>query len=146
MAIAHCVLEIETEAAICVCNITHQLQALLSTTGIQNGQMLVFSRHTTMALAVNEDEVRLFADIETWLKKLAPPTDSYLHNDLHLRENIPPDEPRNAHAHLMAMLLSYSEVVPVIDGYLGLGTYQSVLLLELDGPRKRTVGCQIMGE
>ena len=59
---------------------------------------------------------------------------------------MPEDEPMNAHSHLMAMMLSTSEVVPIVDGKLALGTYQSVLFFELDGPRKRTVFCQIGGE
>jgi secondary thiamine-phosphate synthase enzyme len=46
----------------------------------------------------------------------------------------------------MAMMLSTSEVIPVVDGQLALGTWQSVLLFDLDGPRKRTVLIQISGE
>ncbi len=68
-----------------------------------------------------------------------------LHNDLHLRD-VPPDEPINAHSHLMAMMLSTSEVIPIVDGKLALGTWQSLLFFELDGPRKRTVFVQISGE
>jgi thiamine phosphate synthase YjbQ (UPF0047 family) len=41
---------------------------------------------------------------------------------------------------------SRSESVPVVDGQLMIGTWQSILLVELDGPRQRTVGVQIMGE
>lgn len=146
MAIAHCILEIDTEPGICIYNITAKIQALLETTSIQIGHVLIVSRHTTTALAINEDEARLLEDIKTWLKKLAPPAEPYLHNDLHLRPDIPADEPMNAHAHLMAMLLNHSEMLPVIDGKLALGTYQSILLFELDGPRKRTVLCQVSGE
>lgn len=46
----------------------------------------------------------------------------------------------------MAMMMSTSEVIPVVEGKLGLGTWQSVLFLELDGPRTRSVSIQIMGE
>jgi thiamine phosphate synthase YjbQ (UPF0047 family) len=46
----------------------------------------------------------------------------------------------------MAMMLTTSEIVPIVDGKLGLGTYQSVLFFELDGARKRTVFLQITGE
>ena len=59
---------------------------------------------------------------------------------------MPPDEPINAHSHLMAITLNTSEVIPVIEGALGLGTYQSVLMLDLDGPRQRTVWVQVSGE
>jgi secondary thiamine-phosphate synthase enzyme len=106
----------------------------------------VFSRHTTTALAVNEDEERLLEDIKVFLEKMAPLNDRYLHNDLHLRPNIPPDEPKNAHSHLMAMMLNNSEIIPIVDGKLGLGTYQSILFFELDGARQRTVFCQVAGE
>ncbi len=46
----------------------------------------------------------------------------------------------------MAMMLTTSEIIPVVDGKLALGTWQSVLFFELDGPRKRTVFVQISGE
>jgi len=59
---------------------------------------------------------------------------------------VPEDEPMNAHSHLMAMMLTTSEVIPVIEGKLALGTWQSVLFFELDGPRKRNVLLQISGE
>lgn len=146
MAIVNQIIELETAAGIEVYDITPQIQAIVSKSNIQNGQALIFSRHTTTALAINEFEPRLMQDIKTYLRKLAPETDAYLHNDLHLRPNIPPDEPRNAHSHLMAITLSTSELVPIADGKLALGTYQSVLLFELDGPRRRSVFCQISGE
>jgi secondary thiamine-phosphate synthase enzyme len=97
------------------------------------------------ALAINEYEERLLTDICAYLRKLAPPGDRYRHNDLHLRD-VPPDEPENAHSHLMAMTLSTSEVVPIVAGKLALGTYQSVLFLELDGPRQRSLFVQVTGE
>jgi secondary thiamine-phosphate synthase enzyme len=132
MQIVHEILHIETDQSIGIYNVTPLLEELLVKTSIQNGQILVFSRHTTTALAINEYEVRLLEDLKVYLRKLAPPGDRYLHNDLHLRE-VPPDEPINAHSHLMAMTLSTSEVIPVVEGKLGLGTWQSVLLVELDG-------------
>ncbi|HEY9668706.1 MAG TPA: secondary thiamine-phosphate synthase enzyme YjbQ, partial [Coleofasciculaceae cyanobacterium] len=139
------ILEVETKTGIGIYNITPQIQKILEATRIKNGQVLVFSRHTTTALAINENEERLLEDIKVHLRKLAPESGTYLHNDLHLRD-VPPDEPINAHSHLMAMMLSTSEVIPVIEGQLGLGTWQSVLFFELDGPRKRTVLVQLSGE
>lgn len=154
MPIAHTILEVETESGIQLYNLTPKIQAFIASTAIAQGQALVFSRHTTTALAINEDEPRLAKDIQVYLQKLAPEVElaigdrrhRYWHNDLHLRPNLPPDEPENAHAHLMAITLSTSEVIPIIDGQLALGTYQSVLLFELDGPRKRTVLLQVSGE
>ena len=65
--------------------------------------------------------------------------------DIALRD-CPPDEPENAHSHLAAMLLGSSEVIALADGVLQLGQYQSVMLYELDGPRKRIVNVQVYGE
>lgn len=145
MPIINKLIEIETEPKINIYNITLQIQNFLASTSIKNGQILVFSRHTTTALAINENEVRLLEDIKMFLQKLAPESDRYLHNDLHLRD-VPEDEPINAHSHLMAMMLTTSEIIPIVDGKLALGTWQSVLFFELDGPRKRTVFVQISGE
>jgi secondary thiamine-phosphate synthase enzyme len=145
MQVINELVELETESGIGIYNLTPYLTKILESSGVKNGQVLVFSRHTTTALAINEYEERLLEDIKVYLRKLAPPSDKYLHNDLHLRI-VPPDEPMNAHSHLMAMTLSTSEVIPVIEGQLGLGTYQSVLFFDLDGPRKRTVIVQISGE
>jgi secondary thiamine-phosphate synthase enzyme len=54
-------------------------------------------------------------------------------------------EPENCHSHLLSMLVGNSESIPVVDGELMLGTWQSVMLVELDGPRTRTVGVQVAG-
>jgi secondary thiamine-phosphate synthase enzyme len=145
MPIKNTVIEVETDKGINIHNITPEIVKILEATSIQNGQVLVFARHTTTALAINENEERLLEDVKVHLGKLAPESGSYLHNDLHLRV-VPPDEPMNAHSHLMAMMLSTSEVIPLVDGKLALGTWQSVLFFELDGPRKRTVFVQISGE
>jgi secondary thiamine-phosphate synthase enzyme len=137
-------LNIQTKTDIDIYDLTSDVQRCVDISGISEGQALIFSRHTTTALAINEYEQRLLVDIKTYLRKLAPEGDRYLHNDLHLRD-VPDDEPENAHAHLMAMTLHNHEVVPVIQGKLALGTYQSILFLELDDPRHRTVSVQISG-
>ncbi|OKH21418.1 secondary thiamine-phosphate synthase enzyme [Hydrococcus rivularis NIES-593] len=146
MQIINEILDIETDSRIGIYNVTPLLEKILLETSIKSGQVLIFSRHTTTALTINEYEERLLEDLKSYLRKLAPQSEKYLHNDLHLRKNIPPDEPMNAHSHLMAMTLSTSEVIPVVDGKLGLGTWQSVLFCELDGPRKRTLLIQVCGQ
>lgn len=145
MPIINQLIEVETSQGINIHNITPQIEKIISSIPVQNGQVLVFSRHTTTALAINENEERLLEDVKVFFEKLAPKSERYLHNDLHLRD-VPEDEPMNAHSHLMAMMLSTSEVIPLVDGKLALGTYQSILFFELDGPRKRTVFCQISGD
>lgn len=54
-------------------------------------------------------------------------------------------EPINAHSHLLSMVLGSSESIPVVDGKMMIGQWQSVLMVDLDGPRERTVGVQLMG-
>lgn len=54
-------------------------------------------------------------------------------------------EPMNAHSHLLSMLVGSSESIPVVDGSMVIGQWQSVLLVDLDGPRDRTVGVQFLG-
>ena len=54
-------------------------------------------------------------------------------------------EPINAHSHLAAMLLGSSETVPVTGGSLVLGQWQSVMMVDTDGPRERKVGIQAIG-
>jgi len=145
MQLINQLIEVETNEGICIYDITPEIAKILQTTSIKNGYVLVFSQHTTTALAINENEERLLEDVKVHLRKLAPQSGKYLHNDLHLRD-VPPDEPINAHSHLMAMMLSASEMIPVVDGKLALGTWQSILFFELDGPRKRTVFVQLSGE
>jgi secondary thiamine-phosphate synthase enzyme len=145
MNIINEIISLNTDSSIGIYDVTSIVKDVLEKTAIKNGQALIFSRHTTTALIINEYEERLLEDIKVYLRKLAPESDKYLHNDLHLR-TVPPDEPINAHSHLMSMTLSTSEVIPIIDGKLGLGTWQSILFVELDGPRPRTFSIQFLGE
>ncbi|MDO8660687.1 MAG: secondary thiamine-phosphate synthase enzyme YjbQ, partial [Candidatus Woesearchaeota archaeon] len=78
-------------------------------------------------------------------KELAPEGNDYNHDKLHLR-NCPPEEKKNGHAHIRASLTRTSEIIPIIDGVLQLGKWQSILFWEFDGPRERTIILQITGE
>ncbi|WP_455200612.1 secondary thiamine-phosphate synthase enzyme YjbQ, partial [Kaarinaea lacus] len=108
------------------------------------GLVVITSRHTTTALFINEYEQRLVQDVKDFFQQLVPAHKKYLHNDIHLRD-CPQDEPENAHSHIIAMLLSNSETIPLIDGALAIGQWQSVLFAELDGPRSRTLNVQLFG-
>jgi secondary thiamine-phosphate synthase enzyme len=138
-------LELATGGAFRCHDITAELQALVERARLTEGLLVAAGQHTTTALVVNENEERLLADIEAFFLQLAPADRPYRHNDLHLRPGIPPDEPRNAHSHLIALMLGNHLSLPVVAGRLGLGRYQSVLLVELDGPRTRQVLVQLHG-
>mmetsp|Transcript_19827 Transcript_19827/g.58905 ORF Transcript_19827/g.58905 Transcript_19827/m.58905 type:complete len:239 (-) Transcript_19827:176-892(-) len=148
-------IEKETMPGIAVLDITAEVRAALEASSVQEGCVNVLSRHTTTAVTINEAEPRLMDDIRQWLRKLAPPSEPYLHNDLHVREA--PEgwvgghaawaaqEPINAHSHLLSIMIGNTLTLPVSKGKLCIGTWQSVLLVELDGPRKRAVGVQVVG-
>ena len=145
MKIISSFIELDTGEGISLHDIMPDIKQAVTKSGIGNGFVTVTSQHTTTAIVINEHEERLLEDVKTFLTRLAPPNDDYLHNDIALRD-CPEDEPENAHSHLAAMLLGSSEVIALAEGELALGQYQSVMLYELDGPRKRKVSVQVYGE
>lgn len=145
MKIISSFIELETGEGIALHDLMPGLRDAVTQSGIKNGFVTVTSQHTTTAISINEHEERLLEDVKTFLTRLIPPADRYLHNDIALRD-CPEDEPENAHSHLAAMLLGSSEVIALVDGSLLLGQYQSVMLYELDGPRQRKVNIQVYGE
>lgn len=142
--IEHFQLELPTTENFQIIDVTSELQAKLQAIQAKEGLLFVSVQHTTTALTVNENESRLLVDIQKYFERLVPKGDRYLHNDLHLRD-VPEDEPQNAHSHLIAMMLNTNETVGIKDGALVLGQYQSILLMELDGPRKRRIYAQFSG-
>ena len=126
-------------------DLTDQINEYLRRENIRDGAVTVFSRHTTAAIKINEAEELLLEDFKHFLHRLCPVEHAYNHNDMSRRK--PPiaiDERANGHSHLMHLLLSTSETIPVIDSRLALGTWQRVFMVELDGPRTREVAvrCQ----
>ena len=132
-------ISIETSSSFSCHSITNQIENIIECGTQLEGVVCVTGMHTTTALIVNELEERLMLDLEKWLKELAPPLQGYKHDDLHLRENISEDEPKNAHSHMQALLLGNDVSVPFKDGKLQLGQYQDVIFVELDGPKQRNV-------
>lgn len=94
-----------------------------------SGLLLVKVPHTTAAITVNEAEPGLLEDIAEALLKIAPVEYPWRHNRID----------NNAHAHIASSLIGDSRIIPVVNGRLELGTWQRVLLVELDGPRSRRV-------
>ena len=113
--------------------------------GVAEGTVTVQSRHTTAAILVNENEPLLLQDLADLLERWAPAGSHYRHNDLAARHAPAPDEKPNGHAHARALLLGTSVCLTVAGGRIDLGDWQSVFLVELDGPRPRTVSVQVLG-
>ena len=129
-------------------DITDRVESFLKESGIRNGSMVVFSRHTTAAITIQENEPLLLNDMSSLLERLAPRGARYGHNDfsirtVHMRE----EECPNGHSHCQHLMLGSSETIPVIERVLALGQWQRVFMVELDdaklGPRE--VLLQIIG-
>ena len=132
-------ISVQTSSSFSCHSITERIQSLLDTSQQLEGVVCVSGKHTTTALIINEMEERLILDLGKWLEEMAPIAQGYKHDDLHLRKNIPEDEPKNAHSHLRALLLGNHVSVPFKNGKLQLGKYQEIIMVELDGPRDRNI-------
>ncbi|WP_458455536.1 secondary thiamine-phosphate synthase enzyme YjbQ [Methanobrevibacter sp.] len=127
-------LKIDTNRNFEIIDITSQINELID---IEEGIISIFSKHSTSAIVVNENERGLLSDLEFMLNNLVSDKFSYQHDRI--------DD--NAGSHLKSFLLSSSECLPVKNGKLDLGTWQSVFFIELDGPRRaRTVTLTMVGE
>jgi secondary thiamine-phosphate synthase enzyme len=115
-------------------DITHEVQALVSQNRVESGICVVSTRHTTTGIIINENEAGLKSDILNLLDRLVPRGKGYFHDRI--------DD--NAHAHLRAMLLGSSVTIPIEHGSLALGTWQSIFLVECDGPRRREVAVSVL--
>ncbi|WP_277540162.1 secondary thiamine-phosphate synthase enzyme YjbQ [Haloarcula laminariae] len=121
-------IQVETTDRLDIVDITAEVEKRVPD-GVERGLCTVFVQHTTAGVVVNEAEQRLLGDVESYLRELVPDEDGYAHDALD----------GNADSHLRALLLDESVSVPVRDGALALGTWQSVLLIDCDGPRTRSV-------
>jgi len=127
-------IEIDTTRSAEVIDITSRIAEALHEAKIFQGICLIHALHTTTGLIINEAEPGLMQDMLRALEKIVPARAGYLHDRI--------DD--NAHAHLQAMLLGNCVMVPIDDGRLVLGTWQRILLVELDGPRRRRVHLQVL--
>lgn len=126
-------LEVETTERVGLVAVTDDVSAAVPV-DLDDGLCVVSVQHTTAGIVVNENEPRLLADIEQLLESLAPRGSGYEHDAID----------HNADAHLRAILVGGNVSVPVVDGELDLGTWQSILLVECDGPRTRTLRCTFL--
>jgi secondary thiamine-phosphate synthase enzyme len=128
-------------------DLTDEVRELVAASGIQHGQVTVFTQHTTAAIRINEHEPELLRDFVSFLERVAPEAGQYRHNDFTVRTvNMTEDECANAHAHCRQLLMATSETIPIIDGELCLGTWQRIFLVELDHARERSVIVQVLGQ
>ncbi len=123
-------------------DITKRVRDVLQQFSITNGVALVNTLHTTCALFLNEYQGALMHDLQAMMERLVPERGGYRHDDARYSDC----ERGNAHAHLRAALLGRSIAVAVADSDLVVGRFQSVIFVELDGPRTREINVQVIGE
>jgi secondary thiamine-phosphate synthase enzyme len=127
-------LKLDTNKQFEIIDITSRINELID---INEGIISIFSRHSTSAIVVNENEKGLLADFEFTLENLITDKYSYSHDRID----------NNARSHLKSFLLSSGESLPVKNQKLDLGTWQSVFFIELDGPRNnRTVNLKFISD
>ncbi len=130
-------LRIDSNANFQIIDITGDIVAILNeithdneNSKIINGIVNIFTKHSTSAIRVNENEKGLLSDFEKVLKDSVKENNNYKHDFID----------NNAAAHIRSFLLGSSETIPIVDGRLDLGTWQSIFFIELDGPRRnRTI-------
>ena len=114
-------------------DVTTQVQAIISSSGVQEGVCVLFCPHTTAGLTLNENwDPSVQHDIGIGLDAISPPRSEYRHGE------------GNSPAHLKSSLLGASLSVLVTDGKLVLGAWQGIYLVEFDGPRQRRMFVKVM--
>lgn len=132
-------------------DLTDEVKEFVKKTKIKNGNVLIYSTHTTLAICINEKEKGITKDFKNLINKIIPKDSYYFHNDLTVRtENLVcqsgASDCLNGHSHCTQLLMRNSETIPIIEGKVMLGTWQRVFAIELDCCRPRKVIVQVIGE
>ena len=143
------ILRVESSSAPEFIDITDRVVEFVQRSEVQNGIAVVFSKHTTSAITIQENEPLLLQDMTTLLERISPRNAHYRHNDfsvrtVHMHENECP----NGHSHCQHLTLGSSETIPLLDGQLALGRWQRIFMVELDDKAPvpyREVLVQVMG-
>jgi secondary thiamine-phosphate synthase enzyme len=115
-------------------DVSAQIAAEVSKSGIKDGFCIVFVPHTTAGITINEKTDRnVVRDMLTALERLVPKAAEYRHIE------------GNSDAHVKASLIGFSCTIPIISGHLHLGTWQGVHFCEFDGPRNRKIKVGVFG-
>jgi secondary thiamine-phosphate synthase enzyme len=135
------VLEYDTREKLEFLDLTDAVQRAVTESGVQEGMAIVQSLHSTAALFVNEWQEALLDDFRALLHQVVAGNSPWRHNDPRFSNC----ERGNAASHLRALLLGTNAVLGVRRGQIVRGAWQSIILAELDGPRRRSVSVQILG-
>ena len=135
-------LPLKTKKKVAITDITHNITAIIKKNTIVNGLVTLWVPHTTAGITVNEHDPDLWTDMLSTMLTLVPIKANYRHNAKYGSLS----SEQNAHAHILTSMIKPSMSVPLKNGEMVLGTWQSILFVELDGPRHRSIYVQILGE
>jgi len=138
----HTILSLTTQKRMMILDVTGDVRSIVEESNVKNGLVNLWVPHATAAIAVNEHDTDLWEDILKTFERLVPIKDDYRHN---AKYSWTAGE-QNAHAHILNCLIKPNVTIPVENGRMQLGTWQSILFIEMDGPRTRRVHVQVMGE
>ena len=134
--------EIESQERLDLVDLTQRVREFFEGSTVKQGMLYLHSLHTTTAIMINEWQDSLVDDLKSFLRDIVDDKDHFWHND--------PDHSdcvrSNATSHLRSAVLSHNVMVPISDGKLVLGQWQSIIFADLDGPQKRSIVAQIIGE
>lgn len=119
-----------------IIDMTEDINDILTKSKIKDGLINIFAKHSTAGIVINENESGLVKDFQNAIESLIPENNNYLHDRID----------NNADSHIRSFFIGSSETIPVENGHLSLGTWQSIFFVELDGPRNRKFVITVMGE
>jgi secondary thiamine-phosphate synthase enzyme len=129
------IFEVETREAEESIDVTSRVREIVARAGIARGLCQILVLHSTCAIVVNETaDPNIGRDVQQALRRIVPTRSDWLHDRI--------DD--NAAAHIKASILGASELVPIVDGALLLGTWQAIWMYEFDGPRTRRVAVHLL--
>jgi secondary thiamine-phosphate synthase enzyme len=122
-------------------NITDRVNDLVRKSGVRDGIIHLQSLHTTTAVFLNEWQDALLGDVKEFFDGVVERNQYYRHNDPQLSDC----ERQNADSHLRGMLMGQTLSLQIRNAAVLLGTWQSIVFAEFDGPRSRSLAVQISG-
>jgi secondary thiamine-phosphate synthase enzyme len=139
LSLKNYMLELETNGEGEIIDITDMVKERVKESRMKNGFANLFVQGTTASLIIIENERGLLKDFYSMLERIAPKSVNYEHEKAY--------HDGNGHSHVRASLIGPGLCVPLFDGSLALGRWQSIAFVELDiRPRRRSIVLQVIGE
>jgi protein-L-isoaspartate(D-aspartate) O-methyltransferase len=136
-------LDLKSKSQIEFIDITEKIREVIERSAIRDGQVLIFSPHTTAGVVINHNEPMLIQDFMRVLYRIAPVSDRYSHDLFELNRTNISDGRSNGHSHCKTIFLGNSQCVPIEKGKMMLSEKQSVFFAETDGARKRDLSFKL---